>query len=162
MKFAIMGFSIALILSLFGCSSAIRGRVVVGSLSTLEWVEENDPRLTYPSVPGVSIAVSKSETRRHFEEVGRGMSGGDGSFSIAVNSAGAGFLEEMWLISAQGGKYGSAESTARLPFDYGSKHLLIILEAGSANPGGSNQREDIEGQIRSIKGFEQVGSRGGA
>lgn len=127
---------------------------MVGTLSSLEWVDSNDPRLSFPGIPGVSIVILKAETRRRLEEVGRASSCEDGSFNVPINSPGAGFFEETWMMTANGGKYGSAQSGARLPFNYGDKHLLIMLEHGSAAVGESGQHEDLEGQLRSIRGFE--------
>lgn len=116
-----------LVLPLAGCGYTIKGVVVRGEMSFIQWVPAGSPLPGEP-VEGASIVVVRDADRMRPVEAGRATSGADGRFVLAIDEFGAGWMEESWLIRGSKSRLGSAETYERLP---GSPDgLLLVITLG--------------------------------
>lgn len=137
------GLSIALLIPLGGCSSyALRGRVVEGDASMVLVVDESDPRLKGPGVPGATVTLVLDPERLSREPAGGGMADGSGEFSISVGEFGAGVLEFDALVTGEAKGFIPAEGMFPLPGQ--GERVLIMMQRG-LRPGraGENLLDEI-------------------
>jgi hypothetical protein len=118
--------------TLVGCGSyAIQGRVVRGSVASIEVVSKDDPRLNDDNPTGGGAVVEgifEPETPTEMQRLRPVVTNGQGFFALPVDAAGAGFLEyEATLIARREGHQGVMQ-TIDLP--QSSRRVLITLPLG--------------------------------
>lgn len=126
---------------LTGCSSyAIQGRVVRGSVASIQLVDKSDPRLNEDNPTGggaVIQGILEPDTPSERKSLGQVITNGQGSFALPVDALGSGFLEyEAMLIAQREGHQGVAK-TIDLPRR--GQRVLITLPLGQNTlrvPGG--------------------------
>ena len=123
---------ITTLLTAVGCSGyAIEGRVVRGSVATIQVVSKNDRRLTEsnPTGGGALIqAVFEPETPSDTRSLGQFTTDGQGWFSIPVDAFGAGTLEyEAQLVARREGHQGVM---AKIDLPGRGQRVLITLPLG--------------------------------
>jgi hypothetical protein len=124
--------------ALGGCNGyAVRGKVVRGPYSLMTFVEADDARLGDEPIPNVQVIIHRDPGKLSAAVAGRAVSAPDGSFSIALNQFGAGWMEEQWLIEAKRPRFQTAEDIRPLP-RAGERMMLLIMLA----PGLSSDRPD--------------------
>ena len=114
-----------------GCGGyVLEGRAVTGAYSSAELVDVDDPRLNAPGLPGVSLELIRDPDSLGRKVVTRTSSKGEGAIKLSIGEFGAGFLDEEWDIRVlkDGSEYAIAR--VRLPFDSGSRRLLVTIRAG--------------------------------
>lgn len=119
-------------LMLTGCSSyAIHGRVVRGSMATIQLVDKDDPRLIENNPTGGGAVVQgilEPDTPSETESLGTIVTDGQGWFKMPVDALGSGFLEyEASLIVRREGHQGVMK-TIDLPRR--GQRVLITLPLG--------------------------------
>lgn len=119
-------------LMLTGCGSyAMQGRVVRGSVASIQLVDKNDRRITEVNPTGggaVIQAIFEPDTPSERQSLGQVVTDGQGYFSIPVNAMGSGFLEyEAMLVARREGHQGVMR-TIDLPRS--SQRVLITLPLG--------------------------------
>lgn len=143
-----------LVLPLAGCGYTIKGVVVRGEMSFIQWVPAGSPPPGEP-IEGASVVVVRDADRMRPVEAGRATSGPDGTFALSVDGFGAGWMEESWLIRGSKSRAGSAEIYERLPSSPDGLLLVITLggEGDAALPWrgtfdrretGQSLREEVE------------------
>lgn len=119
-----------MLVGLTGCAPyALRGAVVSGHAPSVQWVQANDPRLAEPGLASARVSVWLDPDRLTPEKLGEVTTGGDGTFSMPIHTAGAGVL--IMDIKVRGQRppdHGSATQNLNLP--HRGKHLLITLAPG--------------------------------
>lgn len=128
-------FAIALLLaSLFltGCQNyAIQGRVVRGSVASIQLIDRSDPRLSEdnPTGGGATVkGVFEPDTPTETQTLRQVVTDGQGHFAIPVDALGSGFLEyEAILIARRQGHQGAMQ-TIDLPRR--GQRVLITLPLG--------------------------------
>lgn len=119
-------------LMLTGCGNyAIQGRVVRGSVASIQLVDKRDPRLTEDNPTGggaVVQGVLEPNTPSEMQSLRQVVTDGQGRFAIPVDALGSGFLEyEAMLIARREGHQGTMR-TIDLPRR--GQRVLIILPLG--------------------------------
>lgn len=126
-------FVLLLITSLLvGCGSyAIQGRVVRGSMASIQIVDKDDRRFTEDNPTGggaVVQGVLEPNTPTEIKPLGQQVTDGQGYFSLPVDAPGSGFLEyEAMLVARREGHQGAMQ-TIDLPSR--SQRVLITLPLG--------------------------------
>jgi hypothetical protein len=120
---------LALLLGACGGPYTLRGRVVQGPFSTLDFVAADDARLDEPGLPNVEIEVYRDPDRGNQRVIARQLSRGDGGFEIALDEFGAGWMDELWRITAAARGRQTADLTLALPRG-DDRRLLILLAPG--------------------------------
>lgn len=128
-------FVIALLLTpvlLVGCSGyAIEGRVVRGSVASIQVVDKNDRRLTEDNPTGggaVVQGVLEPDTPTERQALREVVTDGQGYFAIPVDALGSGFLEYEALLIARREGHQGAMRTLDLPRS--GQRVLITLPLG--------------------------------
>lgn len=125
-----------------GCGSyTLEGRAVLGSYSGVELVDPDDPRLRDEGVPGVSVEAIRDPDSLGRKTVGRANSNGSGGIRLSIGEFGAGFLEETWELRVLRGGSEYAVDRFELPFDPGSRRLLVTIRPGDGQGRSSLGRE---------------------
>ena len=138
--FAASGLT-ASVLAAGGCSGpTLEGKVILGPMSGAEIVAEGDPALGQPGLAGASILVIRDPDRPNPETVARTSSRADGTFRIAVDAFGAGWMSEEWQIVAS--KPGDATSEYRGPLPRSGDRLLLMLTPGTYDPNAGVRSRD--------------------
>lgn len=127
--------AVALLLAvvmLVGCGSyAIEGRVVRGSIASIQLVSEGDRRMTEANPTGggaVIQGIFEPNTPSEIKSLGQVVTDGQGYFKIPVDAMGSGFLEyEATLIARRQGHQGVMD-TIDLPRR--GQRVLITLPLG--------------------------------
>lgn len=119
-------------LMLTGCSSyAIQGRVVRGSVPSIQLVDSDDPRLKENNPTGGGAVVQgilEPDTPSERQSLGRVVTDGQGWFKMPVDALGSGFLEyEASLIVQREGHQGVMK-TIDLPRR--GQRVLVTLPLG--------------------------------
>lgn len=127
-----VGLLIVCVLSawLTGCSQyQMRGIVVEGAVSTIRIVGENDPRLLEgPGLPMAWIDATLDPERLSRKQLPRDISDVDGTFSVAVDEAGAGYLDYYARVIVRRAGYDTALQDIRVPGP--RQRLLVTLARG--------------------------------
>lgn len=126
---------LALLLAAFmlaGCSNyAMKGRVVRGSIASIQLVSKNDPRMTEANPTGggaVIQGVFEPDRPSDRQSLSQVVTDGQGYFSMPVNAIGSGFLEyEAMLIARREGHQGTMRT---IPLPRSSQRVLITLPLG--------------------------------
>ncbi len=117
-----------------GCSSGyvIQGKAIRGDHSTVTFVHPDDSRLQDPGVADVRVFLFQDPNSLGRELVGSTSSGERGNFIIPINTFGAGWLDEQWLVHTYLPGSQSAESILTLPKQESNLKMLITLGRGVA------------------------------
>lgn len=131
-RFALAALVLAIGLGSFGCEAhRVRGRVVEGDFDFITVVPSGDPRLGSTGIGSTRITFTRDPGRLNSEQVGSGVSDPDGSFDIAIDAFGAGWMAEDWLVRAVRSRFGFAEGHVRLPSPGSGDRLLITIRRAS-------------------------------
>lgn len=115
---------------LAACSPyTVTGRVVRGDSSYMLLVEEGDPRLDEPGLPGVQMKLTVDPGKIERKVVAQEVSGPSGEVSLPVDELGAGLLDFTVGVIARKPGFSPAEGTFMLPKG-GRTRLLIIMAPG--------------------------------
>lgn len=118
-----------------GCGGyVLRGRVVEGPGESMMFLKLNqaDWNTAAGGIAGAQIALIRDPDRPSHRLIGQGAAASDGSFAIPIDSFGAGWLEERWLIQAWRQGYRTLESIEALPADPRGHRLLIVMAPGQS------------------------------
>ena len=119
-------------LMLTGCGSyAIQGRVVRGSIPSIQLVDKNDPRLKEDNPTGggaVIQGILEPDTPSEKQSLGQVVTNGQGWFALPVDALGSGFLEYEAMLIAQREGHQGAMKTIELPRR--GQRVLITLPLG--------------------------------
>ena len=116
---------------LVGCGGyVLEGRAVRGEYSSAELVDADDPRLDAPGMSGVNLELIRDPDSLGRRVATRTNSKGDGVIRLSISDFGVGFLDEEWDVRVlkDGSEYAIAR--VRLPFESGSKRLLVTIRPG--------------------------------
>lgn len=136
-----------------GCGSyTLEGRAVLGPYSGIELVDPDDPRLRDDGVGGVSIEVVRDPESLGRQTVARATSNGSGAIRLVIDGFGVGFLEETWELRALRGGSEYASDRFKLPFNAGSRRLLVTIRPGDgqgrSSLGAEAERQLGDGDLR--------------
>ncbi len=117
-----------------GCGSGyvIHGKAIRGDYSSVTFVHPDDSRLQEPGVADVRVFLFRDPNSLGRELVGSTSSGERGNFIIPINTFGAGWLDEQWLVHTYLPGSQSAESILTLPKPDMNLKMLITLGRGVA------------------------------
>jgi hypothetical protein len=123
--------SVATLFILNGCGAyQVRGHVVRGPMSFVEFVSASDPRLSEPGVANANIDVIRDPQSLGRETVAALRSDGSGEFLLRIDEAGVGWMDEEWRILCYSIGFSDADRTMRLPSGGDDVRLLITLAPG--------------------------------
>lgn len=112
-----------------GCGSyKLQGRVISGTFPSVNFVEPGDDRLNGAGVPGATVELVRDPQSLSAQSMGQVSTDGQGNFSLPVDSFGAGWLEEEWLLRVRHPRATMVEQLIRLPGN--GKMTLVTLTAG--------------------------------
>lgn len=140
----------AMLLTLLsGCAAGytLKGKVVRGGFTEIEIVSSDDEDFDEAGVADVRIMIHRDPNTLKQALIATGKSKSDGTFSIAVDAFGAGWMEETWLIQVERGGYLSGNDIIRLPGM--GQRLLITVSEGTSVP--HQQRENLWQQYEQYK-----------
>ena len=106
----------------------LRGKVIEGPASRIEFVDASEPRLAAAGLEGATFELSLDPQRPGRKRIATGNVGADGTFSIPVKELGAGFLEYDFGLVFRLPGHDSAVEYFRLPGRH--KRLLVTLARG--------------------------------
>ena len=117
-------------LFLSGCGGyQLRGIVLDGMRPGIYIVEQDDPRLKEPGIANASIELTLDPNKLRPRALGGTITRADGTFSVPINAAGAGFLEYDIGLYVRSKGFSPLDSGAMaLPPD--SRRLLIVMVPG--------------------------------
>lgn len=115
---------------LCGCGTyQMRGVVVEGAVSMIRIVDEDDPRLLEGhGLPMATIDATLDAERLHRKQLTRDISDVDGTFSVSVDEAGAGYLDYYARVVVRRVGYDTAVQDIRIPGPH--QRLLVTLARG--------------------------------
>ncbi len=139
-------------LALPACAGAgyeLQGRVIAGDYSAITVVDANDPRLTGgDGLTGVALHVQLDPGQLKRRTLARGVSAGDGVFSLPIDLIGAGsFHYDVGVFARRSGR-DPASGYFRLPAR--NKRVLIVMNRGTDRDTGENP-EDLYGQYERFR-----------
>ena len=112
----VLALLVAVTSQLVACGGyQLRGTVVRGDYSAIEFVQADDPRLDGPGIGGVSLHLQSDPNKLNRETIARTTSAPDGAFAIPVDLPGAGFLIYDVGLYARKESYSPAQNLFRLP-----------------------------------------------
>lgn len=121
-----------IMLSMVGCGSyAIQGRVVAGSIASIQLVNKDDARMqeNNPSGGGAVVqGIFEPNTPSDTKSLGQIVTDGQGFFALPVDAVGSGFLEYEAILIAQREGHQGAMNTIELPRS--GQRVLITLPRG--------------------------------
>jgi hypothetical protein len=128
-----LGAILAACLAAGGCAGShrVQGRVIEGPRSMVLVVDQNDPRLNQPGIPGVAIDLMIDPQSLNRKPGGSEVSMADGSFAVPVQEFGAGVLEYQLGVVAVRNGFAPTETTAAMPAFH--QRLLILMVKGQNN-----------------------------
>lgn len=117
-----------------GCSSGyvLQGKAIRGDYSSVSFVHHEDSRLLEPGVTDVKVYLIRDPSSLGRELVAIASSDDRGNFILSVNTFGAGWMVEQWLVHTYRPGSQSAESILTLPDKKSNLKLLITLGPGVA------------------------------
>ncbi len=122
-------------LFLVGCDSyVIRGKVVQGSISTMNFVSNNNTELNNSGIAGAKITIYRDPDRLSMKVAGTAVSDEQGRFVIKLDSFGAGWMLEQWEIVAQKQGFANLIQQHSLTVDNGKQTLLVTITPGYSQP----------------------------
>lgn len=117
-----------------GCGSGyvIQGKAIRGDYSSVTFVHPDDSRLQDPGMADVRVFLFRDPSSLGRELVATASSDDRGNFIIPINTFGAGWLVEQWLVHTYRPGTQSAESILTLPKRDTNLKMLITLGRGVA------------------------------
>ncbi len=139
-----------LLLVATGCSTyTIKGIVVRGEVSSIEFVEPLDHLLRQSPVKDVRLTVQRDPAKPNRRMVGTDVSDVHGRFVISLDEFGAGWMEEKWLIRAT--RAGFKTSSAMQHLDSSKKKMLLLV---TLEPGISVVPRDDEDLLEEFRRYK--------
>lgn len=127
-------FFIAAIIS-GGCESfVIQGKVVQGSISTMNFVSHENKGLDIVGLAGAKITVYRNPDSLSTKVAGTAISDDQGRFVIKLDDFGAGWMIEQWNIIAQKRGYANVFLQQSLTSDHEQQTLLVTMTPGYSQP----------------------------
>lgn len=114
-----------------GCTYTLEGRTVEG-FGAIEVAEGSAPDASNRAVPGVRVELIRDPDNANRERVASVVSGKDGKFRLTVESFGAGWMQEQWLIRASRSGFQNVEVIQPLPGSPGGKLLIVTMARGKS------------------------------
>jgi len=144
-------FLAATSLGLAGCGHTIMGRVIEGDASKVELVHESEPRLRTAGagVNNVEVSIRRDPNSASKQLAGRKRTEATGDFMLGVGGAGAGWLDEQWLLQTYASGYQSTNQLIELPPKSRKWRLLITIPRGTAEP-----VDDMDQIMREVEQFQ--------
>lgn len=137
------------VMAVGGCGYRLRGTVIEATTSAVLVVDQDDPRLTEPGLPGAVVSLTLDPGHLNAKNLGAHATDMNGRFDVPIGQ-GAGFLEYQLELLCWLSGYQSAQQRLALPG--GTKQLLILMAPGqdSYRPGPDILDESlrIEKQLR--------------
>ena len=124
-------------LSLIACSSepyTLRGRVIEGDYSAITFVPADDPRLGVRGIASVKLVLHRDADKSWPTRFGQTISGPAGEIHFPVDTFGAGWMIEQWLIEAYKPGYETGQLITALPAKKADQRLLIMMAPGPSTP----------------------------
>ncbi len=120
---------------LTGCAYTLRGKVVRGSVTSVEIVHATDPRVQGPGIESVDVSV-RGIPERGEEAIlaGRRYTSASGNFSMQIDESGAGWMHEQWRVEARKRGYQVGMAALKLPPKHLHWWVLITLAPGEGLP----------------------------
>ena len=117
-----------------GCGSGyvIQGKAIRGEYSSVTFVHPDDSRLQDPGMAGVRVFLFRDPSSLGRELVATASSDARGNFILPINTFGAGWLIEQWLVHTYRPETQSVESILTLPKQGTNLKMLITLGRGVA------------------------------
>lgn len=133
-------------LALPGCGSyVLHGKVVRGSVSSIQLVMPGDERLNAPAISGADVRVIRDPNTPNRQQVGQNRTDPAGEVAIVMSAFGTGWMEEQWLVQAFAPGYQNAATMMNLPSRNSKWRVLITLAPGVSEPiTEENLMEDLE------------------
>jgi hypothetical protein len=126
---------LAAVSTISGCGGyTLRGKVVRGSVSSIEMVHEVDERLKAPGIANAEVRVLRDPNTLNRHLAGQTRSGGEGHFATSIPDFGAGWMQEQWLVQCTLSGHQNAEQLMKLPAKGSKWRVLITLAPGTATP----------------------------
>jgi hypothetical protein len=113
----------------WGCGYTLHGRVVEGAGSADITVDTNVDAHNRP-VPGARIELIRDPKTANRERVATAVSSKDGTFALTVESFGAGWMQEEWVIRISRKGFQNVETMTELPASTNGRLLLVMLAKG--------------------------------
>ena len=117
-----------------GCASGyvIQGKAIRGEYSSVTFAHPDDSRLQDSGMADVKVFLFRDPSSLGRELVATASSDDRGNFILPINSFGAGWLVEQWMVHTYLPDTQSAESILTLPKQGTNLKMLITLGRGVA------------------------------
>jgi hypothetical protein len=118
----------------------VRGKVVSSPYQAIDFVDADDERLVPRGLAGAEVRIYRDPGKMNMAQAGRALAGPDGSFQITLSEFGAGWMDEVWRITAARSGFGSAEMILPLPNANAGRQLLIMMTPGYTPPSQDDEQ----------------------
>ncbi len=140
---------LAVVTLLAGCGGGgyvMHGKVVRGPDGFMSFVAADDDGLNATGIPGVKIEGFRDPDHPAQHRVGKAMTGHDGTFTLALDEFGSGWMAEDWEIRCSRRQFSNVSSIERLPSESADRQLLIQMRAGYSDQHEYRQEDDLYDQ----------------
>ncbi len=141
----------AALAALGGCTYTMPGKVVDGFGSAMVDTPEN-PDARKGGIPGATIELIRDPDTMNRARVAQATSRSDGRFDLVVDSFGAGWMQEKWLLRVRRSGYESIEMEVDLPSSTSGRLLVIGMARGRSTP--FREPESTRGLVDEAKKYE--------
>lgn len=143
--------AVAALAALAGCTYTMPGKVVDGFGSAMVDTPDN-PDARKGGIPGATIELIRDPDTMNRARVAQATSRADGRFDLVVDSFGAGWMEEKWLLRVRRSGYESVEMEVDLPSSTSGRLLVVGMARGRSTP--FREPESTRGLVDEAKKYE--------
>lgn len=124
---------VALAASAPGCSYELQGKVVEG-FGSVAIGRGDDPEASKSGVPGATVELVRDAGTMNRTVAARATADGNGRFTLDVQSFGAGWMEEAWVLRVRRSGFQNVEDEVQLPRDPKGRLVVVSMARGRSAP----------------------------
>lgn len=142
----------ACMLSACGGPYVIQGKVIEADMTSIWFVQPSDDDLDQPGVANATVSIYRDGGRPNQRLIATGRSNQQGEFTVpleGMDSFGAGWMVEQWLVQVTRPGYQTVEAILEFPDRKSGESLLVLLSPGYSPP--SQQSESLWDEYERFK-----------
>jgi hypothetical protein len=128
-----VALSVAAAATASGCSYELQGKVVEG-FGAVAIGRGDDPEASKSGVPGATIELVRDAGTMNRTVAARATADGNGRFTLDVQSFGAGWMEEAWVLRVRRSGFQTIEDEVQLPREPKGRLVVVSMARGRSAP----------------------------